>query len=73
MRERYSSLTPAYGKDYKTAKEVLADWNKGADFIIHSHDAPSQYFNKESAEALKPVTLNIRFNKITKLVVVEVK
>jgi hypothetical protein len=28
------TLVPAYGRDYKTLKEVLQDWNSGKDFVI---------------------------------------
>jgi len=28
------TLTPAYGRDYKSKKAVLADWEAGKDFII---------------------------------------
>ena len=28
------TLIPAYGRDYKTKKAVLQDWNDGKDFII---------------------------------------
>lgn len=30
------TLTPAYGRGYKSKKAVLADWNAGKDFIYNS-------------------------------------
>jgi len=32
----YVTLQPAYGRDYKTAAAVTADWNADKDFIISS-------------------------------------
>lgn len=29
-----TTLIPGYGRDYKTAKAVKADWKAGKDFII---------------------------------------
>lgn len=30
------TLTPAYGRDYKTKKEFMADFEAGKDFIINT-------------------------------------
>lgn len=40
-------LTPAYGKDYKSRKEVLAAWDEGKDFVTNPFNGPNQYINKE--------------------------
>ncbi len=32
--------TPAYGRDYKTAKAAKADWKAGKDFIIQDFTSP---------------------------------
>lgn len=29
-------LTPAYGRDYKSAAAAVADWKKGKDFVLNS-------------------------------------
>jgi hypothetical protein len=29
-------LSPAYGRDYKSKAALLADWESGKDFILHS-------------------------------------
>ena len=39
-------LTPAYGRDYRTGAEVLADFNADKDFII-SDGVRGTYINKE--------------------------
>lgn len=30
------TLTPAYGRDYKSKAAMLADWDAGKDFVMHS-------------------------------------
>ncbi len=54
------TLIPAYGRDYKTKKEVLADWEAGKDFIIANafHPYDGKPMNKEDAEP--GFTYNIR-------------
>jgi hypothetical protein len=32
----YLSVVPAYGRDYKSKKAVMADWEEGKDFYIVS-------------------------------------
>ena len=63
----YVTLTPAYGRDYKSQKEVLADWNADKDFMINCvmHPADGRYINKSSAP--KEDTYNIRYAKNTKV------
>ncbi len=64
---RYLSATPAYGRDYKSAKAVKADWEAGKDFLVMDF-RESGYINKDD----KPenVTLNIRYQNLTKVVVI---
>ena len=33
-------LVPAYGRDYKTSLEALADWKAGKDFLISDIGSP---------------------------------
>ena len=57
----YYSLTPAYGRDYKTAKEAKEAFNAGKDFI----GCNFQLVNKE--QLTRPCTVNIRFAKQAKI------
>jgi hypothetical protein len=41
---RTVTVTPAYGRDYKSAKGALADWYHGKDFILQ--DVQSRYDGK---------------------------
>jgi hypothetical protein len=38
--------TPAYGRDYKSQKEVMEHWHAGKDFMVHQ-GGQSTYFNKQ--------------------------
>tara|TARA_R110000850_G_scaffold259927_1_gene387093 strand:+ start:509 stop:748 length:240 start_codon:yes stop_codon:yes gene_type:complete len=54
------TLLPAYGRDYKSKKEVLADFNAGQDFEISSFGF-SHYCSIRDAAEFKNVSL--RYNK----------
>ena len=64
------TLVPAYGRDYKTAKEVKADWESGKDFKIccFLHPNDGAYINKQDGSGQ---TFIIRFNRLAKVVKVK--
>ena len=64
---RYLSAIPAYGRDYKSKKEVLADWNAGKDFLVQDV-VESGYISKNDKPA--DVVLNIRYKQLTMVCVV---
>ena len=56
----YYSLTPAYGRDYKTAAEVKAAFDSGKDFV-GDYNLGFRLCNKE---AFNPGdTVNLRYKK----------
>ena len=58
----YITLTPAYGRDYKTAAQARAAWNNNTDFIIqtYGHPGDGRPANKQSfADATD--SLSLRF------------
>ena len=65
---RYLSAIPAYGRDYKSAKAVKVDWEAGKDFLIQDI-VEHGYISK--ADKPDNVTLNIRYSKLTKIVVIK--
>ena len=67
---RYVTLTPAYGRDYKSMAAVKKDWADGKDFYVTDIMAGSSYANKDTAE-LKGCTLNIRYKKLTQVCVIK--
>lgn len=65
----FLSAVPAYGRDYKSKKEVLADWNAGKDFLIQDM-FKSGYVNKNDAP--KGATINIRYKRLTQVCPIKV-
>jgi hypothetical protein len=65
------TLTPAYGRDYKSQKEVKADWKNGKDFIIADivHPYSGKPCSIRDVDSLGGKVM-IRFNKNTKIVAV---
>ena len=53
------TVVPAYGRDYKTAKDAAADWFAGKDFRIS--DISSRY-NGAYCSIRDPIDARIRFN-----------
>lgn len=67
---KYLSAVPAYGRDYKSAKDVKADWESGKDFLVQDM-FKSGYVNKDD---LPPgTTLNIRYKRLTQVCVIKGK
>lgn len=64
------TVTPAYGRDYKSAKAVKADWLAGKDFIVA--DMFSQWDGKPvNREQLVGQSVTVRYCKLTKVCVVQ--
>ena len=64
----YHSAIPAYGRDYDHEEAVREDWENGRDFLLqdlHAHG----YVNKDDKPA--EVQLNIRYNKLQDICVIE--
>jgi len=63
-------LSPAYGRDYKTAKAAKADLWAGKDFIIENFQDPycGKPINLEQIEA--GTRVHLRFSRLTKTAVV---
>ena len=60
------TLSPAYGRDYKSAKAALEDFNADKDFIVA--DICSRWCGKPvNKSQLTPGNHVIRYAKLTKL------
>lgn len=75
---KYIQVEPAYGRDYKTKKEVLADWNAGKDFRVvdffGGNDGKAINLQDAQTEAASgPLTMKIRYKGQTQVAMVEVK
>ena len=67
------TLIPAYGREYKSKKEVLADWDAGKDFIVA--DMFSRWDGKPAnRDSFKGelATVQIRYARLTKVCVAKV-
>ena len=66
---KHLTVSPAYGRDYKNAKAVKADWFAGKDFIIqqigHPYDQKPMGIGEVSGE-----TIIIRYNRLTKTIII---
>lgn len=69
------TLTPAYGRDYKSRKEIEADLNAGKDFIIADISSPwdGKPVNKDGLIELGQTMVNVRYNKLRKVTVVKIQ
>lgn len=70
-----TTLIPAYGRDYKSIKEVKADWNSGKDFIIADLFDPydGKYINIADAKGNGIGRVGIRYARLTKQVFIKVE
>jgi hypothetical protein len=64
------TLTPAYGKDYKTKKEALEAFENNVDFVLNTYHGQS-YCNKEDLVSKGFFNFQIRYNRNTKVFVVK--
>ena len=64
---RHLTVVPAYGRDYKSKRAAMADWDANKNFIIA--DAFDRYdgqpVNKEQLPA--STTVNIRYAKLRRI------
>jgi hypothetical protein len=65
------TISGAYGRDYKSKKDVIVAWNGNKDFVIRS-PYRSGYINREDAIKHQLVTVHIRYMKDTRVVIVDI-
>ena len=68
MLSNFSVLTPAYGRDYSSQKQVIEDFEDNKDFVIQPQGF---YINKEQIPV--GLTVNIRYAKLRKVLPIKVK
>jgi hypothetical protein len=66
----YTTLVPAYGRDYTSAKAVKAAWDAGQDFRVCEYGSPDdgRYVNRPQVPGRK---FNVRYKRLMQLVVVQ--
>jgi len=72
LSNTFTTLTPAYGRDYKSGADAQNDFNAGKDFIFH--DATSRYDGKPCSIRDFPdgTDIKIRFNNKRSLIVFKI-
>ncbi len=67
------TLIPAYGRDYKSKKDVLADFDAGKDFQIADifHPNVGGYATKQELIEGGEKTVNIRYKAMSQVAVVK--
>jgi hypothetical protein len=66
------TITPAYGRDYKSAAAVKKDWKEGKDFMVADifGGQAGRYINRNDAEAGMIVGIMARYDTLRKVVCV---
>jgi hypothetical protein len=64
------TLTPAYSRDYKNKKDLIADFNNGKDFVSNSITGTG-YVNKQEVEKEGLKTITIRYGNNRKVTVLK--
>lgn len=61
----YITVSPAYGRDYRSKAAAIQDWKDGKDFVYHGLDASGRYC---SIRDFGPGdVINIRYKKLTQV------
>ena len=70
----YLTLVPAYGRDYKSKREVMEAWDAGKDFIVQDMMSPydGKPLNKSDAKAGGVGNVNIRYKGMRSVAVIKV-
>lgn len=66
----YQTVSPAYGRDYRNAKDAQADFLSGKDFVMESLGHSGTYCSVHNFAS--GVTVSVRYNKKQKVINVKV-
>lgn len=66
------TLTPAYGRDYKSKKALLEDFNANKDFILNSPTS-QDYVNREDLNASTTTSIQVRWKGMTMVGIIKRK
>lgn len=64
------SARPAFGREYRTKEEVLADWRAGKDFRNSTHGVRGTYFSIRTEFPPEVRFIQIRYNQLMDIVVI---
>ena len=66
----YLTLLPAYGRDYKSKKQIIDDLNNNKDFL---ESTSLRAINKQQFEELNISSFNVRYNQQRKITNIKIK
>ena len=66
------TVSPAYGRDYTSAKAALAHWTEGKDFILHDVFSPWNGKPCSIRDFPAGTTVNIRYQRMRRVAVTSV-
>ena len=70
---QYMTLVPAYGRDYKSKKALLEDFNNDRDFVIADMSRSGTYTNKSDlVKSGYAGTVTVRYGNLRKVTTVKV-
>lgn len=69
----YITLVPAYNRDYRSQKEVRADWDAGKDFMIQDISSPFDGRYISIRDSQPNTTYNIRYKQLCNICVIKHK
>ena len=69
------TLSPAYGRDYKSKKEILQSLADGKDFVIADISSPwdGSYVNAPQLIAAGKFSVNVRYKQLRSVCVVDLR
>ena len=71
------TVSNAYGRDFKNKAQILEHYNSNKDFqnlnLLSYQLETGAIINKQDAERFKVGYLNVRYNNLTKIAVIDVK
>ena len=65
------TVSNAYGRDFKSKREILEHYNSNKDFQ-NLGISSGAYVNKKDAKRFKVAFLNVRYNNLRKIAVINV-
>ena len=65
------TVSAAYGRDFKSKKEILNYWNENRDFQ-NLGISQGAYINKQDAKRFKVGYLNVRYKNLMNIAVIDV-
>tara|TARA_Y100000361_G_scaffold130862_1_gene127172 strand:- start:177 stop:410 length:234 start_codon:yes stop_codon:yes gene_type:complete len=66
------TVSAAYGRDFKSKKEILNYWNSNRDFQNLDPMVSGAYINKQDAKRFKVGFLNVRYKNLMNIAVINV-